>query len=212
MVQFCSQLEAMQNMKEQLEQRTKMIEANIQRQQDELRQIQEELQRVQGQSLQVRPSRRRRAVFSCPSLSGRVLAQPRFVSESASLLSVADVLAERSWRTESELCSDGPGERSAAGGDLQRAGPLGVPGTPAEHHAAATHSPASVPAANTPPGAERGARAGQTSRTLLPFPSVRRIPDAAAAFHSGSVCCSLSGRLSLCSHSKIRFPHLSTTP
>lgn len=89
MVQFCSQLEAMQNMKEQLEQRTKMIEANIQRQQDELRQIQEELQRVQGQSLQVRPSRPssvrpdalRRAVgallclpvFSCPSRPGRVL-------------------------------------------------------------------------------------------------------------------------------------------
>lgn len=54
MVQFCSQLEAMQNMKEQLEQRTRMIETNIQRQQDELRQIQEELQRVQGQNLQVR--------------------------------------------------------------------------------------------------------------------------------------------------------------
>lgn len=61
MVQFCNQLDAMQSMKEQLEQRTKMIEANIQRQQDELRQIQEELQRVQGHSLQVeqpdRPSR-----------------------------------------------------------------------------------------------------------------------------------------------------------
>lgn len=53
MVQFCNQLDAMQSMKEQLEQRTKMIEANIQRQQDELRQIQEELQRVQGHSLQV---------------------------------------------------------------------------------------------------------------------------------------------------------------
>lgn len=54
MVQFCSQLEVMQSLKEQLEQRTRMIEANIQRQQDELRQIQDELQRVQGQSLQVR--------------------------------------------------------------------------------------------------------------------------------------------------------------
>uniref|UniRef100_A0AAQ6A643 Circadian locomoter output cycles protein kaput n=1 Tax=Amphiprion ocellaris TaxID=80972 RepID=A0AAQ6A643_AMPOC len=53
MVQFSSQLEAMQHLKEQLEQRTRMIEANIQRQQDELRQIQEELQRVQGQSLQM---------------------------------------------------------------------------------------------------------------------------------------------------------------
>uniref|UniRef100_A0A3P8Q1D2 Circadian locomoter output cycles protein kaput n=1 Tax=Astatotilapia calliptera TaxID=8154 RepID=A0A3P8Q1D2_ASTCA len=53
MVQFSSQLEAMQHLKEQLEQRTRMIEVNIQRQQDELRQIQDELQRVQGQSLQV---------------------------------------------------------------------------------------------------------------------------------------------------------------
>nr|XP_020458972.1 circadian locomoter output cycles protein kaput-like isoform X2 [Monopterus albus] len=53
MVQFSTQLEAMQHLKEQLEQRTKMIEANIQRQQDELRQIQEELQRVQGQNLQM---------------------------------------------------------------------------------------------------------------------------------------------------------------
>ncbi|XP_041861385.1 circadian locomoter output cycles protein kaput [Melanotaenia boesemani] len=52
-VQFSSQLEAMQHLKEQLEQRTRMIEANIQKQLDELRQIQEELQRVQGQSLQM---------------------------------------------------------------------------------------------------------------------------------------------------------------
>uniref|UniRef100_A0A669BTT0 Circadian locomoter output cycles protein kaput n=1 Tax=Oreochromis niloticus TaxID=8128 RepID=A0A669BTT0_ORENI len=48
-----SMYKAMQHLKEQLEQRTRMIEANIQRQQDELRQIQDELQRVQGQSLQV---------------------------------------------------------------------------------------------------------------------------------------------------------------
>uniref|UniRef100_A0A8D0CYU6 Circadian locomoter output cycles protein kaput n=1 Tax=Sander lucioperca TaxID=283035 RepID=A0A8D0CYU6_SANLU len=52
MVQFSSQLEVMHNLKEQLEHRTRMIEANIQRQQDELRQIQDELHRVQGQSLQ----------------------------------------------------------------------------------------------------------------------------------------------------------------
>ncbi|XP_028259129.1 circadian locomoter output cycles protein kaput isoform X1 [Parambassis ranga] len=52
-VQFSNQLDAMHHLKEQLEQRTRMIEANIQRQQDELRQIQEELQRVQGQSLQM---------------------------------------------------------------------------------------------------------------------------------------------------------------
>ncbi|KAI5090431.1 circadian locomoter output cycles protein kaput isoform X2, partial [Silurus meridionalis] len=52
-LQFSTQLDAMQHLKEQLEQRTRMIEANIQRQQDELRQIQEELQRVQGQGLQM---------------------------------------------------------------------------------------------------------------------------------------------------------------
>ncbi|KAM7388582.1 hypothetical protein PAMP_024747 [Pampus punctatissimus] len=52
-VQFSNQLDAMQHLKDQLEQRTRMIEANIQRQQDELRQIQDELQRVQGQSLQM---------------------------------------------------------------------------------------------------------------------------------------------------------------
>lgn len=53
-LQFSTQLDAMQHLKEQLEQRTRIIEANIQRQQEELRQIQEELQRVQGQGLQVR--------------------------------------------------------------------------------------------------------------------------------------------------------------
>uniref|UniRef100_A0A3Q3G7A7 Circadian locomoter output cycles protein kaput n=1 Tax=Labrus bergylta TaxID=56723 RepID=A0A3Q3G7A7_9LABR len=47
-----SQIEAMQHLKEQLEQRTRLIEENIQRQQDELSQIQGELQRVQGQGLQ----------------------------------------------------------------------------------------------------------------------------------------------------------------
>ncbi len=44
----------MQHLKDQLEQRTRMIEANIQSQQEELRNIQDELQRVQGQGLQVR--------------------------------------------------------------------------------------------------------------------------------------------------------------
>ncbi|XP_043092743.1 circadian locomoter output cycles protein kaput isoform X1 [Puntigrus tetrazona] len=52
-LQFSTQMDAMQHLKEQLEQRTRMIEANIQRQQEELRQIQEELQRVQGQGLQM---------------------------------------------------------------------------------------------------------------------------------------------------------------
>uniref|UniRef100_A0A673VYK5 Circadian locomoter output cycles protein kaput n=1 Tax=Salmo trutta TaxID=8032 RepID=A0A673VYK5_SALTR len=56
MVQFSTQLDAMQHLKDQLEQRTRRIEANIQRQQQELRQIQEELQKVQGQGLQVSTS------------------------------------------------------------------------------------------------------------------------------------------------------------
>lgn len=46
---FSAQLNAMQHLKDQLEQRTRMIEANIQKQQDELRQIHEQLQRVHGQ-------------------------------------------------------------------------------------------------------------------------------------------------------------------
>nr|VAX54239.1 clock circadian regulator b [Squalius carolitertii]VAX54241.1 clock circadian regulator b [Squalius pyrenaicus] len=44
---FSAQLNAMQHLKDQLEQRTRMIEANIQKQQEELRQIHEQLQRVQ---------------------------------------------------------------------------------------------------------------------------------------------------------------------
>uniref|UniRef100_A0A8K9WML3 Circadian locomoter output cycles protein kaput n=1 Tax=Oncorhynchus mykiss TaxID=8022 RepID=A0A8K9WML3_ONCMY len=42
-----SQVNAMQHLKDQLEQRTRMIQANIQRQQDELRAIQDQLHRVQ---------------------------------------------------------------------------------------------------------------------------------------------------------------------
>lgn len=44
----------MQHLKDQLEQRTRMIEANIHRQQEELRKIQEQLQMVHGQGLQVK--------------------------------------------------------------------------------------------------------------------------------------------------------------
>lgn len=51
--QFSAQLGAMQHLKDQLEQRTRMIEANIHRQQEELRKIQEQLQMVHGQGLQV---------------------------------------------------------------------------------------------------------------------------------------------------------------
>lgn len=51
--QYSAQLNAMQHLKEQLEQRTQMIEANIKKQQEELRQIHEQLQKVQGQGLQM---------------------------------------------------------------------------------------------------------------------------------------------------------------
>ncbi|XP_019382045.1 PREDICTED: circadian locomoter output cycles protein kaput isoform X2 [Gavialis gangeticus] len=53
MFQFSAQLGAMQHLKDQLEQRTRMIEANIHRQQEELRKIQEQLQLVHGQGLQM---------------------------------------------------------------------------------------------------------------------------------------------------------------
>ncbi|XP_058522644.1 circadian locomoter output cycles protein kaput, partial [Ochotona princeps] len=51
--QFSAQLGAMQHLKDQLEQRTRIIEANIHRQQEELRKIQEQLQLVHGQGLQM---------------------------------------------------------------------------------------------------------------------------------------------------------------
>ncbi|XP_069057098.1 circadian locomoter output cycles protein kaput isoform X3 [Pleurodeles waltl] len=51
--QFTAQIGAMQHLKDQLEQRTRMIEANIHRQQEELRKIQEQLQLVHGQGLQM---------------------------------------------------------------------------------------------------------------------------------------------------------------
>uniref|UniRef100_A0A8C2CRA8 Circadian locomoter output cycles protein kaput n=1 Tax=Cyprinus carpio TaxID=7962 RepID=A0A8C2CRA8_CYPCA len=50
---FSAQLNAMQHLKEQLEQRTRMIEASIQKQQEELRQIHEQLQKVHGQGTQM---------------------------------------------------------------------------------------------------------------------------------------------------------------
>uniref|UniRef100_A0A096M7I8 Circadian locomoter output cycles protein kaput n=1 Tax=Poecilia formosa TaxID=48698 RepID=A0A096M7I8_POEFO len=52
-MEFSAQVNAMQHLKEQLEQRTRMIQANIQRQQEELRHIQDQLQRVQGQGIQM---------------------------------------------------------------------------------------------------------------------------------------------------------------
>uniref|UniRef100_A0AAQ4RL45 Circadian locomoter output cycles protein kaput n=1 Tax=Gasterosteus aculeatus aculeatus TaxID=481459 RepID=A0AAQ4RL45_GASAC len=52
-MEFSAQVNAMQHLKDQLEHRTRLIQANIQRQQDELRHIQDQLQRVQGQGIQV---------------------------------------------------------------------------------------------------------------------------------------------------------------
>uniref|UniRef100_A0AAQ4QD16 Circadian locomoter output cycles protein kaput n=1 Tax=Gasterosteus aculeatus aculeatus TaxID=481459 RepID=A0AAQ4QD16_GASAC len=52
-MEFSAQVNAMQHLKDQLEHRTRLIQANIQRQQDELRHIQDQLQRVQGQGIQM---------------------------------------------------------------------------------------------------------------------------------------------------------------
>uniref|UniRef100_A0A8D0D1L1 Circadian locomoter output cycles protein kaput n=1 Tax=Sander lucioperca TaxID=283035 RepID=A0A8D0D1L1_SANLU len=71
-MEFSAQVNAMQHLKEQLEQRTRLIQANIQRQQDELRHIQDQLQKVQGQGIQVRCRLIHMIAFrefiSCPSL------------------------------------------------------------------------------------------------------------------------------------------------
>ncbi|XP_073501579.1 circadian locomoter output cycles protein kaput isoform X3 [Phyllobates terribilis] len=51
--QFTAQFGAMKHLKDQLEQRTRIIEENIHRQQEELRKIQEQLQMVHGQGFQM---------------------------------------------------------------------------------------------------------------------------------------------------------------
>ncbi|XP_053559932.1 circadian locomoter output cycles protein kaput isoform X2 [Bombina bombina] len=53
MSQFTAPFGAMKHLKDQLEQRTRMIEENIHRQQEELRKIQEQLQMVHGQGFQM---------------------------------------------------------------------------------------------------------------------------------------------------------------
>uniref|UniRef100_A0A3Q3H3V7 Circadian locomoter output cycles protein kaput n=1 Tax=Labrus bergylta TaxID=56723 RepID=A0A3Q3H3V7_9LABR len=52
-MEFSAQVNAMQHLKDQLEQRTRLIQANIQRQQEELRHIQDQLQKVQGTGIQM---------------------------------------------------------------------------------------------------------------------------------------------------------------
>lgn len=87
----------------------------------------------------------------------------QFQRESESVLCVSDVLTERSWRTKSQLCSDGPRERCAAGGNTQHAGPGGVCWASTEQHTATTCCPAPVPATNTPPGTEHSTLTGQAN-------------------------------------------------
>ncbi|XP_071264390.1 clock circadian regulator b isoform X1 [Salvelinus alpinus] len=52
-LEFSAQVNVMQHLKDQLEQRTRLIQANIQRQQDELRAIQDQLHRVQPPAIQM---------------------------------------------------------------------------------------------------------------------------------------------------------------
>lgn len=67
---FSAQLNAMQHLKEQLEQRTRMIEANIQKQQEELRQIHEQLQRVQGPQILQQPAQGSGLSVQLPQVGG----------------------------------------------------------------------------------------------------------------------------------------------
>lgn len=189
-----------------------MIEDNIQRQQDELRQIQEELQRVQGHSLQV--GRETIGSHSAVATLRSRMSCLDFIlltvspSGGGTSCNLSDVPAERSRGTEPGLHPDGAGQRGAAGGDVQHAGPVGIPGAPAEHHTAATRHPASVPAANTPPGPELSSHAGRTSSR------VHAAADSLVSllnFPSGSLRFSPSARLSRCSRSRIRSRRLSTT-
>ena len=89
--------------------------------------------------------------------------------ESECILCVSDVVAERSWRTESWLCSDGPGEHFAAGGVVQHAGPSGLCWAFTEQHKATTCRPAPVPATNTPAGTGLSTLSGQTNWMLLSY-------------------------------------------
>lgn len=86
-----------------------------------------------------------------------------FLWESEHILYVSDVLAERGWRSKSKLSSDGSGERCAAGGDAQHAGPGGLCRASTEQHSATTCWPAPVPATNTHAGTEHSTLTGQTN-------------------------------------------------
>uniref|UniRef100_A0AAQ4P206 Clock circadian regulator b n=1 Tax=Gasterosteus aculeatus aculeatus TaxID=481459 RepID=A0AAQ4P206_GASAC len=75
-MEFSAQVNAMQHLKDQLEHRTRLIQANIQRQQDELRHIQDQLQRVQGQGIQMLLQQQGGAMnefVSCPFLVPHII-------------------------------------------------------------------------------------------------------------------------------------------
>ena len=86
------------------------------------------------------------------------------------MIYVSDVLAERSRRTKSGLCAVGPGERCAAGGNTQHAGPGGVCRASAEQHSATACCPAPVAATNTPTGTEHRTLTGRNNQIFLLFP------------------------------------------
>lgn len=120
-------MDAMQHLKEQLEQRTRMIEANIQRQQEELRQIQEELQRVQGQGLQVRAS---------PNFCLNVRTMPQI---DTLMFGYVDVPAARRRWSQPGLSTADPGIVRAARERSVHAGGGGAGGEPAKQPAIYTH-------------------------------------------------------------------------
>lgn len=120
-------MDAMQHLKEQLEQRTRMIEANIHRQQEELRQIQDELQRVQGQGLQVRAS---------PSFCLNVHSLPQI---DTLVFGYVDVSTARRRQSQPRLSTADAGIVRAARGRSVHAGGGGAGGEPTKRTAIHTH-------------------------------------------------------------------------
>ncbi|CAL1592986.1 unnamed protein product [Knipowitschia caucasica] len=83
----------MHHLKEQLEQRTREIEENIHRQQDELRQIQNELHRVQGNSLQM----------FLPKGSGGLSSSHNVMQQGGALISQAPVASRTPHNIQQQL-------------------------------------------------------------------------------------------------------------
>lgn len=174
-LQFSAQLGAMQHLKDQLEQRTRMIEANIQRQQEELRKIQEQLHMVQGQGLQVSwPPRRRHAQHPLPR---RRTLSPLFLS--------ADVPPAAHGQPELRFCAASPGHSWVRHDDPGRAshhaGP-GAPGQPAAVCRAAAHAPAASRThsgsghTDHTPASPAHSAGPRTAATAGPLPFTGRLP------------------------------------